>query len=172
MAGLNCQQKDRVNSRLSPLLARSPLFVFFSLRPGPAGGPNYETPHLDPQRGLMRQGKGRTPFPVSEGPSIPDHTPGLCPRLPPLLRKAFPPHDLTRNCPLLGPELSTTKFLVDSCPSGKRRVGTLRRVSSESQREPCFGPALSPEAVWLGAGFLNVCRLQNSKQYIFYPKHL
>uniref|UniRef100_A0A8C6DTC0 Uncharacterized protein n=1 Tax=Moschus moschiferus TaxID=68415 RepID=A0A8C6DTC0_MOSMO len=84
---------------------------------------------------------------------FPVHTPGSRSRLPPLLWKAFPPHDLIRVHPLLRPGLSTTHSSSTQAPLP--RVGTIQSVfsSSESRWGPALGHESPSEMVWLRAVF-------------------
>lgn len=166
VAGLSCSHIIKMNSRLSSLLARrgkKPIICFspgaWACRRVKLWGNLLRPPEISDA-----QGKRRIPFCLSQGPSIPDHSPGSCPRLPtsgeegiPSLwphQKPSPPHGRTFH----------HKFFINRGPSGKLREGTLQSVfaDSESKWRPWFGAGIIPRSSLVQSSFLNICRLQNS----------
>lgn len=64
---------------------------------------------------------------------LPDPAPGSCPRLPPLLRETFPPHDLIRNLPSPGPGPLTSNSSASETPEAKSEGVSASPPLSEAQ---------------------------------------
>lgn len=172
VAGLSCGQIGKVNSRLSPLLARTgeKAIVFclvgwfsdFFLRLELAGGEIekhlFDTPQglwcvwfllLCPRAMLPRPHSWPIQDPTSALEGIPSPRPHQSPFL-------------------LRPGLSATHSSSTQAPLANR-VGTKQSVffNSEWRWGPALGRESPSEMVWFRAGFWTVWRLQNSRQFPF-----
>lgn len=160
VAGLSCGQIGKVNSRLSPLLARTGekaiVFCLFAC--------------FLPEAWACRRVKLRSillmPPKISDvhdscfcvpGLCFPDHTPGSQSRLPPLLLEGIPSPRPHQSPFLLRPGLSATHSSSTQAPLANR-VRTIQSVfsNSESRWGPALGHESPSEMVWFRADFWTV----------------
>lgn len=119
-----------IKARLGPLLGcggdKSPLFVFSLGRA--CLGMKLQSNSLRP----LKRANPQAEF-LFLSILLPDPAPGSCPRLPPLLRETFHPHDLIRNRPSLGPGPLTSNSSASETPEANCEGVSTSPPLSEAQ---------------------------------------